>query len=73
MREVQHNSSEQVRLYLDEALQIVAELDVPDDLRVACFTKAADLIASKQLFIDPADTTAVAMPAMAIPRGAPRH
>lgn len=38
-----HNTPEQIREYLADALAIVAELDPPSDLRVATFAKAADL------------------------------
>ena len=44
-----HNSPEQVREYLAGALALVDELDPPDDLRVAAFTKACDLISAKQI------------------------
>ena len=48
--EEQFNTPEQARNYLHEALKIVEGLDPPDDLRVAVFTKAAELVAGKQVF-----------------------
>lgn len=47
-----HNTPEQVREYLREALEVVDELGPPDDLRVACFTKAADLLSAKQIMLE---------------------
>jgi hypothetical protein len=49
-----HNSDEQVRDYLQAALALVDELEPPDDLRVVCFVKAAELLASKQIFYEQA-------------------
>ena len=48
--ELHHNSPDQVRQYLDTALRLTAELDVPDDLRVAFFQKACDLVAGKNVY-----------------------
>jgi hypothetical protein len=50
-QEYPHNTPEQVRAYLASALALVAELDVPDDLRVAAFSKAAELLSSKQVVL----------------------
>jgi hypothetical protein len=47
--ERQHNTPEQIREYLREALDVVDELDPPDDLRVSAFVKAAELAAAKQV------------------------
>lgn len=47
--ERKHNSDDQVREYLAGALAIVGELEVPDDLRVAAFGKAVDLLAAKHI------------------------
>lgn len=47
--ERQHNTPGQIRDYLSEALDVVEELYPPEDLRVACFTKAAELAAAKQV------------------------
>lgn len=55
MKEVPHNTLEQVPEYVRAAVQLVDDLAVPDDLRVAAFTKAVDLYSAKQLFIDPTD------------------
>lgn len=45
-------TAEQVREHVAEALKIVDELDVPDDLRVAAFGKAVDLVAAKQIVFE---------------------
>lgn len=68
MRETHHNTADQVRGYLAGALALVEELNPPEDLRVAVFTKAADLATAKQIFIEPADQLAISQPAMTIPR-----
>lgn len=47
--ERQNNTPEQVREYLREALDVVDELGPPDDLRVACFTAAVNLVSAKQV------------------------
>jgi len=47
-----HNTAEQIRGYLAAALEVVAELEVPDDLRIAAFTKAVDLAASKSVTVE---------------------
>lgn len=47
--EHQHNTREQVKQYLETALELVAELELTDDLRRPCFEKAVDLIAGKQI------------------------
>lgn len=51
--ELMHNSPEQVREYLAGALAVVAELEVPDDLRAVAFDKAVNLLASKQITVEP--------------------
>lgn len=51
-REFQHNTPEQVREYLTEALAIVGELELDGELRVPAFQKAADLLAAKQITIE---------------------
>lgn len=48
-KEEQHNTPQQVRDYLTEALAIVGELEVTDELRVPAFEKACDLLAGKQV------------------------
>jgi len=50
--EYPHNEPAQVRAYIEDALDLVAELDPPEDLRVAAFTKACDLLASKQVILE---------------------
>jgi hypothetical protein len=51
-REYPHNTPEQVRDYLLEALTIVAEIDPPDDLRGLAFSKAVDLVSAKQVIFE---------------------
>jgi hypothetical protein len=48
-KEYPHNTPEQVRDYLLEALTIVAEIDPPGDLRGLAFSKAVDLVSAKQV------------------------
>jgi hypothetical protein len=50
--EHQHNTTEQVRAYLSFALDVVADLEIPDDLREVAFAKAVDLFSSKQIFYE---------------------
>ena len=50
--EVPLNTREQVLEYLRAALELVDELQPPDDLRAVVFTKAADLVAGKQVFFE---------------------
>lgn len=57
-KEIPHNSPEQVRGILDEALTIVRELEIEDELRLPAFTKACDLRAAKQIFYTDADAMA---------------
>lgn len=52
-QEHQHNTPGQVQEYVSAALALVETLDPPDDLRVAVFTKAAELYAGKQVFVEP--------------------
>lgn len=52
--EHQHNTTDQVKQYLETALAIVAELEVDGDLKVACFEKAVDLVAGKQIMFEQA-------------------
>jgi hypothetical protein len=49
--EIQHNTYEQVRTYLAEALEMTEASECPDDLRVAFFAAAANMLASKQVVI----------------------
>jgi hypothetical protein len=60
--ELDHNTPEQVREYLADALAVTEELDPPEDLRVALFAKAVDLFSAKSVTIDPGSFGAVAVP-----------
>ena len=73
MREIHHHTRNQVERYLSDALQLVNELELTDDLREACFTKAVDLLSSKQIFFNETDTSPVAVPRMALPRNERAH
>ena len=50
--EYPHHTSEQVRGYLADALAIVTELDLDDDLRALAFAKAVELLAAKQIVME---------------------
>jgi hypothetical protein len=50
--ERQNNTNEQVLGYLTAALEITNEIDPPRELREVCFTKAVDLLASKQIVME---------------------
>lgn len=45
-----HHERDQIVGYLRDALAIVAELELEDDLKVPAFLKAVDLLAAKQVF-----------------------
>lgn len=64
--ELPHNTREQVRDYLREALAVVDERDVPDDLRAAAFGKAVDLLSAKQITLEAIQP---GLGALAVPRG----
>lgn len=49
--EVQNYEPEQVAGHLDDALAIMAGTEVPDDLRVAAFSKVLELLAAKQVIL----------------------
>lgn len=51
-QEEPHNTPVQVREYLSEALAIVDELELADELRVPAFQKACDLLAAKQIMFE---------------------
>lgn len=51
-QEYPHNTREQVERYLTDALQLVVELEPPDDLRGICLSKAVDLLSSKQIMYE---------------------
>lgn len=61
-----HNTPAEVRAYLQGALEIVDELEPPEDLRVPLFVQAATLLAGKQVFYEQVGLNG---PAMHIPRG----
>lgn len=60
-----HHTAADVRRYLAAACELVQELELDDDLKVPAFTKAVDLLASKQIFYE--QPAAVPL-AMQIPR-----
>jgi hypothetical protein len=68
--EIRNNSTEQVFEYLREALALVEDLATPDDLRVALFTKAVDLLSAKQIVMTQAQSP-LALGAMGL--GPSRH
>lgn len=61
-REYPHHTPEQVRGYLIEALAILAELELTDDLRPLAFSKAVDLLAAKQILVEQAQPAGLAWP-----------
>lgn len=54
--EYRHHTVAEVEGYFDEALRIVGELEVDDELRAIAFAKAVDLLAAKQIFYAPNPT-----------------
>ena len=66
--EEQFQTRGQARDYLRTALELVAELDPPEDLRAAVFAKAADLVSAKQVFFE----QVAPLGALSIPQNA-RH
>jgi hypothetical protein len=50
--EVPNNTPEQVRLYLEAALELVVALETPADLRESCFTEAVRLLSGKQILLE---------------------
>lgn len=61
-----YHSPEQVSGYMRDALAVVDELDVPDDLRVAAFSKAFELLAAKHVVME---QISPGVPNMLIPKG----
>lgn len=57
------NTEEQIREYLAFGLLMVTELNPPDDLRIALFTKAVEFRAGKQM-IPIQSGAAVAIPTL---------
>ena len=66
-REHHHNTDEQVREYVTKALALVADLEVPEDLRAAVFDKACNLYSTKQILVE---QVMQGVPNLAVPRGA---
>jgi len=63
MREdIPHHTPEQVRGYLIAARELVDALEVPADLREVAFGKAVDMLAAKQLILQPAQPPGLALP-----------
>lgn len=63
--EEQHNTPEQVAKTIAAALKLVRTLEIPPALEVVAFTKAVDLLASKQIFFE--QPQALPLGAMHIP------
>jgi hypothetical protein len=61
--EYPNNTLDQVRGYLQDAANTVEGLDIPPDLIPVAFSKAIDLLASKQVVLEQVGL------GMAIPRG----
>jgi hypothetical protein len=61
----QHYAPEQVRAHLAEALAIVEELELDDELRGLAFAKAVDLLAAKQMFFEQAQ---LGVPGLVMPQ-----
>ena len=63
--EQQHFTLEQVRGHLVAALELVDDLEVPEDLRAAAFVKVYDSLSAKQIVVE---QIAPGLPAMHVPR-----
>ena len=50
-QDIEHYTPERAKLILEASLELVAALDPPEDLRVACFEKAAELLSAKTVQI----------------------
>ena len=66
-RELYHNTEAQVVELITFAAALVEQLDLPEDLRGVAFAKAVDLKASKQVFIDQAETQSPIARGLGIP------
>lgn len=66
-QEIMNYTREQVVGHFDEALAIITELELDDDLRVPAFLKAVDLLCAKQLIVEQINPGILG--GMAIPRG----
>jgi hypothetical protein len=64
--ETYHNTPEQVREYLRDALDAVADVDPPAELRVAAFAAAVNLVSSKSITVEQVGPLTGAL---AVPRG----
>ena len=51
-QEIHFHTREQVEGYIDDALSIVAPLQLEDGLRRSAFEKAVDLLAAKQVLVE---------------------
>ncbi len=51
-QEERFHTDEQVRAVIAEALAIVSEFEIDDELKVPVFMKAAELLAAKQVFFE---------------------
>ncbi len=56
--EAHHNTPEEVRGWLLDAIAVVSELEVPKDLRVAAFEKAYASLSAKQITYEQLEMTA---------------
>ena len=71
--ELLHNKPEQVREYLQTALDLTAELAPLEDLRVAFFEAAVGLCAAKQMVIQQPRQVGLPPGALAALGGSPPH
>jgi hypothetical protein len=68
VRKFHHNTAGEVEGYVERALAIIESANPPEDLRVAAFTAAINLLSSKQVIIEESDMTAVSVPAGVLSR-----
>ena len=57
-----HYDREQVERHLRDALDIVADLDPPDDLRAQAFTLATTMLSQKQAIFEALAPSGLALP-----------
>jgi len=62
MRKVNYNTREEVHNWIVDALAIVKECKVPDDLRVAAFTNAFSMLSAQNVQVEATDFGQVAVP-----------
>jgi hypothetical protein len=60
--EIVHNTDEQVREYVRKGLELLDELEVPDELRAVVFERAVNLFASKQVVVEAVQPGAIELP-----------